>query len=85
MLHAAKLLYGGMLSSSIGASSLFGLCASPTLVRGRRILGMPESERVTLVWKETVLNVIQKEGKQFDADSIITRKETYVQEVFLCL
>ena len=68
--------------------SVWPVLASPTLVRGRRILGTPESERVTLVWKETVLNVIQKEGKRFDADSIITRKERYsyyVQEVFLCL
>ena len=33
---------------------------------------------MTLVWKETVLNVIQKEGKRFNADSIITRKERYM-------
>ena len=66
-----------MLSSSSGAALCLA-CASPTLVRGRRILGTPESERVTLVWKETVLNVIHKEGKRFDADSIITRKERYM-------
>ena len=34
---------------------------------------------MTLLWKETVKSVIQKEGKQFDADSIIIRKkETYM-------
>ena len=32
--------------------------------------------------KETVLNVIQKEGKRFDADSIITRKETLCKKCF---
>ena len=67
-----------MLSSSTASASLCLASASPTLVRGRRILGTPESERVTLVWKETVLNVIQKEGKGIDADSIITRKERYM-------
>ena len=72
-----KSLYGRMLSSSTGAALCLS-CASPTLVRGRRILGTPESKRVTLVWKETVLNEIQKEEKQFDADSIITRKERYL-------
>ena len=29
---------------------------------------------MTLVWKETVLNVIQKEGKRFDADSIYNQE-----------
>ena len=46
-------------------------CADIAVVRGRRVLGVPESERVTLLWKETVKSVIQKEGQQFDADSII--------------
>ena len=58
-----------MLSSSMAVAALCLACASPTLVSGRRILGTPESERVTLVWKE---------GKRFDADSIITRKEIYM-------
>ena len=54
------------------------------MVRGRRILGTPESERVTLVWKETVLSVIQKEGKRFDADSTITRKKRYMCNKCFC-
>ena len=65
-----------MTSSS---SNVFCLaCADIAVIRGRRVLGVPESERVTLLWKETVKSVIQKEGKQFDADSIIRKKEAYM-------
>ena len=63
------------MSSGSSDAALCLACASPALIKRRRILETPDSERVTLVWKETVLNVMQKEGKEFDADSIISRKE----------
>ncbi len=53
-------------------------CANSTNVKNRRLLGTQESELVTNIWKEMVLNVSQKEGRGVNLVTIDSRKEAYV-------
>ncbi len=53
-------------------------CANSTNVKNRRLLGTQESELVTNIWKEMVLNISQKEGRGVNLVTIDSRKEAYV-------
>ena len=64
--------------SSSAATVLCLACANPTNAGNRRVLGTSESELVTNLWKEIVLNVVKKENKEYDPSGFISRKEKYI-------
>lgn len=48
------------------------------MIRVRRVLGVSDSEQVTLLWKETIFKVLERESKQLDIDNLISKEQGFI-------
>ena len=53
-------------------------CGGVAGIRERRVLGVSRSEKVTVLWKETILKVLEREGKQLDIDNLISQDQGFM-------
>ncbi len=52
------------------------------MMKQRRVLGVAESEKVTLFWKEMAFKNLEKSGKQLDLDVLINKQGFICKKCF---